>query len=219
MESSEIYSQARRARRNLDTGKAISLFELLIEQYPDSREAGYALSQLADIKPANEDISSAFSGTLSGEGKHETIDWNKAEITPGRFRLHRADCSISLSRITIVPDWATGENIRVNRNSRTITKYFTLFGFRFFKPTIIHFDDVVDVCGSYDQVGGISGDLYAKQERMRSYHVMIKTKQGATFLVARSGVQYRGYFQSPEDTFWNGSIFENELRKMIFMPK
>ena len=210
MNSSELYVQARKARRNRDTDKAAKRFQVLIEQYPDSQEAKYARGQLQDVLQSNKpQISQA-----PGRYKHKTMDWKNTSIRTGKIRPFRASCLVLSDRLTVKPRYF-GTRVIADRFSRQITMCFSFHGIGLFPSTQIRFDDVEDVYGLYEEFHSLV--TYGMEKRgIREYTVMIKTKHGTSIRIAR------GVSKNPplynKDSTWDAEMLESELRKMIFMP-
>ncbi len=222
MDSKELYALARRAKRNGDIAKTEELFKTLIEQYPDSRETEWAQGQLADIIAEQNGHISDHNSSY----KHKYIDWKNTSITTGTLSLDQATCLISSDKITIKPRFATGTNVVVDRNSRKISKWFTLFGIRLLSTTQLKFDDIDDVYGLGEEYRIPIGRRHVRTDhpaKRFTYEILIKTKQGYSLHIAQGKHStapggYRLIYDKDKDESLNAQKFENELRKVIFMP-
>ncbi len=233
MDSSELYSQAREARRDGDRKKSEELFRKIIDQYPDSREAVYARGQLADLMAAQDSTSQGYVGTY----KHISMDWESVEIIPEELALHQATCTITPDSIYIKSDEQSGTNVIVDMNHRRIETYAASSGVGGCTVAQIDFDDIEDVRGSLKEFkdsfrwrfvhppGSISlpMPIPIPGAKMQSYNVVVKTKQGAFIEIAKGvrNLESRGggwFNDDINDTIDGATKLENELRKMIFMP-
>ena len=229
MDSSELYSQARKARQNLDNDKSVEIFQEIVDQYSTSREAKWARGQLEEIFAARGtkggtsfSDGSAFSQT-HGTYKHKTMDWNDTRIGVGDIRLKNAVGSVFPDGITIRPRFGIGTNVIADRQSRQVTIYFSFLGFGFFSPRTINFDDIKDVRGSGSAFPGLEpAERMPVTTTRQEYRVYIKTKQGGLIAIAegKSQMWYGLYSKilGTEDSTLGAQKLENELRKLIFMP-